>query len=152
MPHAGKFLRDFGFYRLGSRPLVLKAEHIPIVRFQLYKYHFKLAYPSSSQEILSSLKRLASSSKIINSEYGNPYRCTIQNMQYSTLNRNGKTWLTCTFDATARKIYGGSKKTTTLRTAKSPKKSTTTPHKKLYKNKTKQQKNTMRSNKKYIYA
>ena len=74
------FLRGFGFFKVG-RPKVRLAKHIPIVRFQYYRYQFSLEYPARPG-LVQALTSISKQTRVINSAYGNPYQCRITNFRF----------------------------------------------------------------------
>lgn len=96
------FLRGFGFFKVG-RPKVRLAKHIPIVRFQYYRYQFSLEYPARPG-LVQALTSISKQTRVINSAYGNPYQCRITNFRVQARSRD-KSTIVFSFGGEARKIH-----------------------------------------------
>ena len=88
MPHPTAFLAGFGLTpgtQFGDFTLMkAHSTHEQIRRFHDYQYHITLVFMpqwghrGNYADLVSILEPILSSIRIIDSEYGNPYECTIQ--------------------------------------------------------------------------
>lgn len=123
MPDPSAFLKGYGFAnaarKAGYRMSVKNAKHIPVIQFERYRYIFKLVFTPAGRAANTQLLRhllaqiTSDRSRVINSAYGNPYKCTIFNL--GILADKGSPIVTVRFNATAVKIHHGSSRAATNR-------------------------------------
>lgn len=92
MPEVNAFLHGFNLvkgHKYGLYEIIsVSATHNQIIRYKEYKYNIKIILqsnkPSSESEYKVFFNKLMDSidgPKIINSAYGNPYKCIIDNIE-----------------------------------------------------------------------
>jgi len=90
MPGAREFAEGFGLVKDkiidGYRLSHVKIEHEMVKRYHEYRYPITLTFEkvkksADEDRLLSDLETETSKSRIINSHYGNPYKCTISNFR-----------------------------------------------------------------------
>lgn len=100
MPSPYAFLRGFklrkGVQIGGWKIEKIFIQHTVIERYNKYEFpikiYLKAVHGSSQINAKTALKQYTFHFKIINSQYGNPYKCTIKNWNFysTTKNINGK--------------------------------------------------------------
>lgn len=89
MPSPAKFLHAFGLIKnkgFNHATIIdVDTSHEVIERYKKYQFHITIKFDQLGAE--SAIKHLTSLSLVVNSDYGNPYRCTLQ-----LLNNNGLTF------------------------------------------------------------
>lgn len=102
MPELEEYLRGFGLHQglqlAGYTLSNLHGTHKSIVRYKEYEYDIEMTFtPQSSNNsnaLLSALKNLTAGSKIINSRYGNPYKCDFGSPHIESVESNGDVFIT----------------------------------------------------------
>jgi hypothetical protein len=89
MPEAHKFISGFGIHihmNIAGYSLEhMQVDHITVTRYREYQYPIALHFDGSGNvsQLISEIKRMISGSRIINSNYGNPYQCNIDYQGYT---------------------------------------------------------------------
>ena len=89
MPKPQKFLEGFGLHEgltlAGYRLMDIQISHEQVKRYQEYKYPLRLTFDCANetndtqyQQLYQALVSKISGDKTIYTEYGNPYKCTIE--------------------------------------------------------------------------
>ena len=116
MPDTKDFLEGFGFHQhmvIDNYALIdLSIGHDQIIRNKLYQYPITLTFrynflnetETTYYPLFHSVVRMASPTLIINSRYGNPYKCWIDYQQIS-LQRNPDNSITFSMLGHGERVY-----------------------------------------------
>lgn len=97
MPKPNRFLAGFNVHKnlniAGYTLTNIEIGHNTISRYHKYEYPMKLYFQStgnssSINNLISQFQQYVSGTKIINSEYGNPYSCNFGNIQLMSSDKN----------------------------------------------------------------
>src|SRR5438132_7063222 len=98
MPKPTSFLKGFGLTRgasMGGYILTsVNSTHEVVTRYREYYYAITLTFTPSEeankQNLIREITAITSHSHIVNSEYGNPYKCVIDRPSRSNFEGTGK--------------------------------------------------------------
>lgn len=100
MPKGTVFVRAFNLVSGQLAHGAIKhvsVDHEEVIRFREYSYHITLEVVevTNPKQLLSEIKSRCRGTKIINSEYGNPYKCWIDADSFHILGKLDKVTITC---------------------------------------------------------